>query len=1024
MKKTVFYLIFSCMATMGFSQDDTKETIGAARDECPDDPYFLLFSDEFEGNTINTDKWYTYFGGAPDGSDACIPCRTSYNPDKPESENGSDQVYKDENVVVSDGVLKIITKKEPSVWMGHHSDYTSGVIRTKPDFSYGSYMKWEARIRLPADHGLWPAFWGYSGVSEIDFMEVWNSGHDIWGHKRKLQFTTHRWEDDVRVDQDFEAYYGIDLSSDFHIYTTEYDPLYVRFYLDGVLMHTVTRLSPIYLNQSVSCDLEAGTYYRNLAFPVYGLPMQTIINNAVDRKRPPGDDFVSATMEVDYVRIYARGCPWTFWDTETQNITEDKTVEYPNVLNYNYINVAEGKTLTIRNTTIQLNDYGTITLGRGSRLILDNSTLTSCNPNQKWNGIVAGKNAVIEMKNRSVIEKAYKGITLGGDVINGGDPSSVTDNPRLVMDSHSTIRNCDIGIHFGAGKTTSFISDNAKFANNKTAILAMSSTGLVIDNALFLHNSQSIRAMDSYLHVRDGNYFDGGTRAIYVSGTYPGVAGIDIGDAGRGYNYFAFQDAYAIDCSGAEHPAGANVVNCKFSRIENGGAATAFLGANQMMFENNTVGYSDRGLVSRATGNNFNYTQCNLFDHTTVLDVAYAYDNKRSQFLGNQSAGLHAVNYFLLNATMPNNIGSQANPAGNCFSGDIPDITTMLNTQSFNYHFYDDGHTTMCEEPITPGNYTKVPTPNDFVGCEGGVGIFGLIDPDGDGVNGFLPSTSAFVPAYSGHLTKSAVRDRIGQSILAVVSAGGDDPRTLADETVGTKSVTAFEKEAIADQWIRYAVMRGMDEGDYAYAESTLSTLKQAKWQHRLFGLRLWQAKYAEAEAMLATLPARNEDETYFNEVQAINIKRLHGLRNGAQLTANEVGRLQAIANSTEPSSAYARSLYYVLTGELIDYALPDPGAGPAMTGPGEAVITGISTGDKAGEVRFYPNPVTDELHVESATVLSGVEIIDMTGRVLLSRAPGGNTAVFNTARLARGMYVIRIENSDGNVIFDKMIKL
>jgi hypothetical protein len=116
--------------------------------------YRLVWSDEFDGTSLNTDNWNVETGGGGWG-------------------NQELQYYtnREENLRVADGNLIIDVRKEQY----ENRNYTSARITTKNkrDFTYG---KVEARIKLPKGGGTWPAFWmlGYGSwpyCGEIDIME-------------------------------------------------------------------------------------------------------------------------------------------------------------------------------------------------------------------------------------------------------------------------------------------------------------------------------------------------------------------------------------------------------------------------------------------------------------------------------------------------------------------------------------------------------------------------------------------------------------------------------------------------------------------------------------------------------------------------------------------------------------------------------------------------------------------------------------------------------------------------------------
>ncbi|MET4278994.1 MULTISPECIES: glycoside hydrolase family 16 protein [unclassified Bradyrhizobium] len=96
----------------------------------------LVFSDEFNGNQLDRNKWATRF---------------IYNNETLDHFNDEIQRYRDSQITLSDGVLALTAEKKPG-----SSLFESGLIRSHRTFYYGYY---EARVFLPYGKGVWPAFW-------------------------------------------------------------------------------------------------------------------------------------------------------------------------------------------------------------------------------------------------------------------------------------------------------------------------------------------------------------------------------------------------------------------------------------------------------------------------------------------------------------------------------------------------------------------------------------------------------------------------------------------------------------------------------------------------------------------------------------------------------------------------------------------------------------------------------------------------------------------------------------------------
>jgi beta-glucanase (GH16 family) len=94
----------------------------------------LVFQDEFDGTTLDLNKWST---------------RHIYENETLDHFNDELQRYRDTHKI-SDGVLSLIASK------AEDGLFSSGMIRSYQTFYYGYF---EARVFLPKGKGIWPAFW-------------------------------------------------------------------------------------------------------------------------------------------------------------------------------------------------------------------------------------------------------------------------------------------------------------------------------------------------------------------------------------------------------------------------------------------------------------------------------------------------------------------------------------------------------------------------------------------------------------------------------------------------------------------------------------------------------------------------------------------------------------------------------------------------------------------------------------------------------------------------------------------------
>jgi len=248
----------------------------------PEGEWVLQWSDEFDGPRLDAASWNIELMPDPFNEEL------QYYPDRPDNSPNS-------NILVEDGVLVIEARREDF----EHRKYTSGRINTKGkrEFFHGRF---EARIRLPAEVGMWPAFWmlggnidqvGWPACGEIDIME---------GKGRLPNWTSgalHRGPDPGSNEITSAAYVlpSGDFHDEWHLFSVEWEQGQIRWYVDDTLF------------QAVNKPVSSSAYWPFDS----GQPFFLILNLAVggwfDTPYLPPEDMEPQRLLVDYARVFQRG---------------------------------------------------------------------------------------------------------------------------------------------------------------------------------------------------------------------------------------------------------------------------------------------------------------------------------------------------------------------------------------------------------------------------------------------------------------------------------------------------------------------------------------------------------------------------------------------------------------------------------------------------------------------------------------------------------------------------------------------
>lgn len=245
-----------------------------------DDKWKLVWSDEFDGETLDYSKWeaeVNAFGGG----------------------NQELQLYTDrkENLRVEAGHLVLEARKDKPDISGTVRDYSSARIRSKHrgDWKYGRF---EVRARLPGGKGVWPAIWmlptdevygKWASSGEIDIMEFKGQEPNI------VHGTLHfgkQWPGNQYQSGQMKLKTG-NFTDDFHVFAIEWEEGVIRWYVDGEIYQTQKEWTSV-----------GGPYPAP-----FNQRFHLLLNLAIGGNflgNPDGTTPFPRQYLIDYVRVYQR----------------------------------------------------------------------------------------------------------------------------------------------------------------------------------------------------------------------------------------------------------------------------------------------------------------------------------------------------------------------------------------------------------------------------------------------------------------------------------------------------------------------------------------------------------------------------------------------------------------------------------------------------------------------------------------------------------------------------------------------
>ncbi|NVJ89332.1 MAG: family 16 glycosylhydrolase [Flavobacteriaceae bacterium] len=310
----------------------------------------LVWSDEFDGNSLDTNKWH----------------HQTFGPNGGRWFNGELQHYTDSetNSFVANGNLNIVAKKETITQNGITLNYTSARLNSKFAFTYGRV---DVRAKLPEGNGTWPAIWTLGkNISEPgSYWETQGFGTTPWPACGEIDIMEHGLHatnvvsSAIHTPSSFGATVNTatksmtDVANNFHKYSMNWSPNQITFLVDGKVYYTYkpsTKNSstwPFNLDQFLLLNVAIGGYSGT-----------------------PASNFTEVNMAVDYVRVYQSAT------ASTDNFFSSNFTVYPNPVSNN-IQIKTSEPIH------KIEMYSSL----GKKVLTQNNNLKSINVNSLSSGL-------------------------------------------------------------------------------------------------------------------------------------------------------------------------------------------------------------------------------------------------------------------------------------------------------------------------------------------------------------------------------------------------------------------------------------------------------------------------------------------------------------------------------------------------------------------------------------------------------------------------------------------------------------
>lgn len=579
----------------------------------------------------------------------------------------------------------------------------------------------------------------------------------------------------------------------------------------------------------------------------------------------------------------------------SESLIVENDLSITNNSNYCSITILSGATLTItNNSVVEISEA--IAVQQGGKLVLDDATLTNCKNKSSWVGIEAygfplfnQASTAVELKNGAVIENAEKGINTSFSSISW--PYSLSG--AKITSENSSIRNCEIGVNFGTfGYSGTFFSwtDQSSFSNTNfigcnIGVKLTSNLGTNYNNCTFEGvNSIGIEVQNSQVSV-SGCEFDGYI-GIFFSATWPSLIGSIISS-----NTFLNEEGIFMEAQGN---AISHEIKGNFFASPLGISGT---GQSSFYIQNNDFAGTIGGISSSYTGDDFNIITNN--DFIGNINGCLVSGNNNIEYTTNCFNFTSEADIYLESgASIFTSQGDDGLEAGNCFSISGGNQISALGSVPFDYFLEKNTSVQSCKQPGTGNFSVEDASDQNILNC-------------GSGVWSHLP------PYYRNCLIPFSIPDK--KTMESALKA--EITRIKNDNTIPSK----LKKWLIARYERCLKRLRGLigiqiiNEEQNGKEKGIEYFSVQPLFSHKImaYAIIMEAGEYQRASLYLNSLIPENSSQAEF--ITANNIYQSY-LTNRSDFVLSNASKstLKAIAVKPNELSGYARTIYYILTGERL----------------------------------------------------------------------------------------------------------